>query len=424
MRRLFPLTIVLWAMVFFAVYGRPRAAAQGTPQTPPGAAGRPEAPAAPADPLARAHQLEQDGLYQDALNEYNRIVREQRKARPEVAAEALYSAGRYAATKPTGLDQAHQMWRQLRDEFPKTAAARRLTTPTDNMPDGPMAGLEKRIDRRNSADFRYKMIDGLVKATGSTPAFSYALALILLAVAVKMLLLPLTKRQYASMREMQRMQPLVNDLKKKFKGQELQAKTMELYKLHGVNPLAGCLPALLQMPFLIGIYTAIREYEIAFAHGKFLWIGSGLAKGSPEFMGQSAIARNLAQPDVPLLALYCITNYVTMRMTPAQDPQQQQSQNMMALMTSVIFFWMFLSYKWSSAFVLYWLALNLFSIWQQYEYVYKPHRERQLSAVEPAAAPQRAEPARNGAGAPRETAGRTTAPQASARVRPRRKRSR
>jgi membrane protein insertase Oxa1/YidC/SpoIIIJ len=49
----------------------------------------------------------------------------------------------------------------------------------------------------------------------------------------------------------------------------------------------------------------------------------------------------------------------------------------MALMTSVLFFVMFIQYKWSSAFVLYWFALNLLSIYQQYEYIYKPHKARQ-----------------------------------------------
>lgn len=327
----------------------------------------------------------------DVLNEYAQIVKENRGRDAERAAEALYLAGKYASdpdypgteTKRShALDQAYQLWRQLRDDFPDTEAAHRIVGEN-----GPMARLMDRIDKRNSADWKYQVIDALVRLSGRNPSYSYALALILLAVAVKVILLPLTRKQYASMREMQRMQPLVKELQKKYKGAELNQKTMELYKEHKVNPFAGCFTGLLQIPFLILIFNAIREYEIAFARGKFLWIGSPLAGHGPQIMGQPIIGANLASPDILLLAIYVITNYVTMRMTPATDPQQQQQQNTMALMTSVLFFWMFLSYKWSSAFVLYWLALNLLSIWQQYEMIYKPHREAAAAAAANGAAP-------------------------------------
>lgn len=315
---------------------------------------------------------------QEALNEYSTIVKENRGKDAERAAEALYLGGKYSSSpeypgtlsqKSQALDAAYQLWRQLRDDYPATQAARRI-----GGKGGPMEQLMGRIDKRNSSDWKYQIIDSLVRMTGKNPAYSYALALILLAVLVKLLLLPLTRKQYASMRQMQQMQPLVKELQKKHKGAELNQKTMALYKEHKVNPFSGCFIGLLQIPFLILIFNAIREYEIAFARGTFLWIGSPLAQTGPEIMGQRVFGSNLATPDILLLAIYVVTNYVTMRMMPATDPQQQQQQNTMALMTSVLFFWMFLSYKWSSAFVLYWLALNALSIWQQYEMIYKPHK--------------------------------------------------
>ncbi len=326
--------------------------------------------------FAKAELLKKLKSRQEALNEYSEIVKENRGKDVESAAEALYRGGQYASSpdlpgtitqKKQALDTAYQLWRQLRDEYPQTAAARKIAGP-----DGAMQALMDRIDRRNSSDWKYQIIDALVRLTGKKPAYSYAAALILLAVIVKFLTLPLTKKQYASMREMQRMQPLVKELGKKYKGAELNQKTMELYKEHKVNPFAGCFTGIVQVPFLILIFNAIREYEIAFAKGQFLWIGSPFAAGSPPVMGQPILGLNLASPDVPLLAIYVITNYITMRMTPASDPQQQQQQSTMALFTSLLFFWMFLSYKWSSAFVLYWLALNILSIWQQYELIYKP----------------------------------------------------
>lgn len=373
--------------------------------------------------FAKAELLKKMRSQQDALNEYSQIVKENRGKDVESAAEALYQGGLYASSpdfpgtitqKNHALDTAYQLWRQLRDEYPKTAAARRIEGP-----DGPMQALMDRIDRRNAADWKYQIIDFLVRATGKQPAFSYAAALILLAIIVKLLMLPLTIKQYASMREMQRMQPLVKELGKKYKGAELNQKTMELYKQHRVNPFAGCFTGLLQVPFLILIFNAIREYEIAFAHGKFLWIGSPMSHTNIEVLGQNLLGRNLASPDVPLLALYVITNYITMRMMPATDPQQQQQQNTMALFTSVLFFWMFLTYKWSSAFVLYWLALNGLSIWQQYKLIYQPAK---LAAAQnggaAASVPVNPIPA---SAAPEASTPSLTPTSAPARVRPRRK---
>jgi len=370
--------------------------------------------------FAKADLLKKLKSQQEALNEYGEIVNENKGRDVENAAEALYRGGAYASgpefpgtitQKNQALDTAYQLWRQLRDEYGATASARKIQGET-----GPMQALMDRIDRRNSKDWKYQIIDTLVRMSGKQPAYSYAGALIILAVLVKLLMLPLTKKQYASMREMQRMQPLVKELGKKFKGAELNQKTMELYKVHKVNPFAGCVTGLLQVPFLLLIFNAIREYEIAFAKGTFLWIGSPLADSAPGILGQPMLGFNLASPDVPLLSLYVITNYVTMRMTPASDPQQQQQQNTMALFTSLLFFWMFLSYKWSSAFVLYWLALNILSIWQQYELIYKPTK---LAAA--TGGPQLSLSPSPAKAAP-ETPGPSLTPTSSpTRVRPRRK---
>jgi YidC/Oxa1 family membrane protein insertase len=263
------------------------------------------------------------------------------------------------------------MLRQLRDEWDQLHAKEALNR------DDVLAKyklITTTIDQRNRKDWKYQIIDTLVNLTGGK-SYSYGIALIFLALLVKTVLFPLTRKQYASQREMQRMQPLLKELQAKHKGVELNQKQMELYKEHGVNPFSGCFLALVQLPFLIIIFTAVREYEFRFAEGHFLWIGSSLAAANPSFLGT-----NLAMPDVPLLAIYVLTNYITMRMSPAADPQQQQQMNSMALMTSVFFFWMFLSSKWSSAFVLYWLAQNLISIWQQYHYIYQPHKERMAAA--------------------------------------------
>lgn len=234
-----------------------------------------------------------------------------------------------------------------------------------------LAGLE--TDKRNRGKMLYRVMDALVAVTGRVPWLSYWVAIVLLTVIVKILITPLTKAQFKSMREMQRLQPLIKQLQEKYKGdqREIGAKTMELYKEHGVNPLAGCLPILIQMPILILVYTAIRYYEFQFAKGTFLWIGWDqlVHNFSIPIMGRPVwiTAANLAQPDLILLVLYTVSMVVSQRLS-AVDPTQAEQQKMMAIMMPLMFF--FLIGYLPSAFVLYWLIFNLLQTWQQYHIIH------------------------------------------------------
>jgi len=89
---------------------------------------------------------------------------------------------------------------------------------------------------------------------------SFGVAIILLTLAVRVLLLPLSIKQTKSMREMQVIQPEVKKLQTKHKNdrQKLNEEMMKLYKEHGVNPFGGCLPLLMQMPLFIGLYQVVR----------------------------------------------------------------------------------------------------------------------------------------------------------------------
>jgi YidC/Oxa1 family membrane protein insertase len=89
---------------------------------------------------------------------------------------------------------------------------------------------------------------------------SFGLAIILLTIAVRIVLLPLSIKQTKSMREMQVIQPEVKKLQQKYKNdrQKLNEEMMKLYKEHGVNPFGGCLPLLMQMPLFIGLYQVVR----------------------------------------------------------------------------------------------------------------------------------------------------------------------
>jgi YidC/Oxa1 family membrane protein insertase len=90
---------------------------------------------------------------------------------------------------------------------------------------------------------------------------NYGLAIILLTLLVRIVLLPLTIRQTRSMREMQMIQPEIKRIQAKNKGnrQKMNEEMMALYKEHGVNPLGGCLPLLLQMPVFIALFNVLRQ---------------------------------------------------------------------------------------------------------------------------------------------------------------------
>ncbi len=231
--------------------------------------------------------------------------------------------------------------------------------------------LERRIDSRNSRIYNYKIIDSMIKLTGSNPYFSYWFALLCVAVIAKGVTLPLTLKSTKSQREMAKIQPLIKKLQDEYKDDKatLNTKMMEVYKEHNINPLAGCFPMLIQLPFFIWVYTSIRYYEFHFAHGYFFWIHPSIGG---HFKGM--LGGNLSEFDIILTLIYAASNIVTMRMTPSPDPQQAQQQKQMSVMMTLMMLYMFLIYKWSSAFTLYWIMTNVIGAWQSYVYIYKPNR--------------------------------------------------
>src|SRR2546425_8065609 len=92
-------------------------------------------------------------------------------------------------------------------------------------------------------------------------AHSYGWSIVLLTVAVRLVLFPLTAKQAQSMQAMQKVQPELKRLQQKYKGdrQKLNEEMMKFYKEHQINPLAGCLPLILQMPLFIVLYRLIHD---------------------------------------------------------------------------------------------------------------------------------------------------------------------
>jgi YidC/Oxa1 family membrane protein insertase len=92
----------------------------------------------------------------------------------------------------------------------------------------------------------------------------WGLAIILLTVAIRIVLLPLTWKQTKSMLEMQRIQPKIKELQVKYKDdkEKLQEETLKFYQENKVNPLGGCLPALLQMPVFFALYSVLGYVQV------------------------------------------------------------------------------------------------------------------------------------------------------------------
>ncbi len=227
----------------------------------------------------------------------------------------------------------------------------------------------------------YAVLDFFVSILGRQ-SWSYALAILLISILVKLALTPFSNKQYASMKEMQKLQPDIQELQAKHKNDKelLGRKMMELYKDHGVNPAAGCIGVLPTLPVMYLLYYMISRYQYEFVNGNFLWIGSGLSRQFPSYLGL-----NLGQPDIPLLLLYAGSMYITQKMTitPTMDPQQAETQKMMAIMTPFMTTYFFLQYHLPAAFVLYYLIFNILSTMQQKYYMRRRAGDPPLPPTKP-----------------------------------------
>lgn len=220
------------------------------------------------------------------------------------------------------------------------------------------------LDGRNRKDLvfglarGYAIIDFLVNLTGKQPAFSYTFAALLLAIVVRAIVWPLTQKQLMFSRQMQQLMPLINELKEKYKGNqsELQIKTMELYKTYGINPMAGCFPALLQMPLFLFVYQCMVHYRFEFRNGVFLWINPSVAASTNGWT-----APNLGEMDYPLLVIYGISMVISTMLSPISDPTQAKQQRLMGVGVSVFVTVMMFFWPLPSAFVLYWIFTNILS---------------------------------------------------------------
>lgn len=204
---------------------------------------------------------------------------------------------------------------------------------------------------------------------------NYGIVIIIFSLIIKIVLHPLTKQSMNSMKKMQLLQPMMNEIREKYKDdpQKMNQEVMKLYQTYGINPAGGCLPILLQMPILIALYGLFRA-TIELRQQPFtLWI------------------KDLSIPDtilhlpfrLPFFAineisglalLLGLTMFIQQKMS-ITDPRQKAMIYIMPILFTLLF------NSFPSGLNLYYFMFNLFSIGQQY-YINKFSKPIELKPVD------------------------------------------
>lgn len=205
---------------------------------------------------------------------------------------------------------------------------------------------------------------------------NFGVVIIAFSIIIKVALHPLTKTQMASMKKMQALSPLMNQIREKHKDdpQKMNQAMMNLYKEYGVNPASGCLPLLLQLPILYALYSVLRS-SIELRQASFLWWITDLS------IPDTVIHLPFGIPLIGITALsglalaMGLTMFIQQKMT-VTDPRQKAMVWMMPIMMTLMFTAL------PSGLNLYYFTFNLLSIGQQF-IVNKQHNDEPLRKVDP-----------------------------------------
>jgi YidC/Oxa1 family membrane protein insertase len=176
---------------------------------------------------------------------------------------------------------------------------------------------------------------------------SYGLAIVLLTIAIRLVLVPFTLSQTQMSVKMQAIQPELEEIKRRYKDnpEKMQRAQLDLWRKHNINPLAGCLPLLLQMPFLIAFFRVLYSFDFPPGTESFLWIP------------------DLAKPD-PFYILAILAAATTYWQTKISSVSTEGPQKSMLYVFPIMIAWFSATY--ASGLSLYWVISNIFSIVQQY----------------------------------------------------------
>lgn len=222
------------------------------------------------------------------------------------------------------------------------------------------------------ADVISKVIDALYQVTVTIGFPSYALAIILISILLKIILFPLTQKQMKSTMNMQEVQPKLEYLQKKYKNnpEKMNEEVMKLYKEYNINPMAGCLPLLIQMPILIGLFGALRQYNFdPIEHATFFWIPN-LAEKDPLFI-------------LPILV--ALTMFLQQKISMSATPSAAENPTMKTMLYVMPAMMLFVCWQMPSGLCLYWAFFSILSIIQQFFMNKQKKKEMALRAEREAA---------------------------------------
>jgi len=195
---------------------------------------------------------------------------------------------------------------------------------------------------------------------------NYGIAIILVTVLQKIAFHPLTHKSLKSMQAMQAIQPKLQALQERYKNnpKRRQEEMMTLYRKHGVNPMGGCLPMVVQIPIFIALYNALSS-SVEMWQARFLWIRD---LTQPDALFTASVWGGYTLSGNLLALLMGVSMWVQQKMSPpAGDPRQAQMMLWMMPILFTVMFWGF-----PSGLVLYWLVNNILQIGQQWLITRKP----------------------------------------------------
>lgn len=242
--------------------------------------------------------------------------------------------------------------------------------------------------------------NGILSGLGAILAFfyavvpSYGLAIIGLTVLLRLVLFPLTAKQARSMLAMQRIQPEIKKLQAKYKNdrQRLNEETMAFYKENKINPLAGCLPLIAQLPIFIALFRILRNPFQYIPDGSSLYYAfcGGVSPDSCNPVGLDFLGVDLslsaqdphgsflaALPYLLLVALVGLSGYLQSKQSMRYQAQANPQTQMIGKLMPVIF--MFISLSMPAGVVLYFFVSNVWQIGQQ-EIIFRREGQKPVAA--------------------------------------------
>ncbi len=209
---------------------------------------------------------------------------------------------------------------------------------------------------------------------GANLPYSWGFAIILFTLAIKVITFPLTVTQLKGMQAQKDLQPRIQELQKKYgkDKEKLSQEQMKLYQEAGVNPLSGCLPMLIQMPVLFGLYSALISLGSRLEDANFFWIPN---LGFPHYTdGMGWITQLFSNGEYVRLvsylilpALLMVSQFYMQKMTTASTPTAggEGMAGMMGQMTTIMtLMFGFFTLQVPAGLTLYWVTSNFLQMGQ------------------------------------------------------------